>query len=328
MKDNYVDPVTGEQITLTPSRNGNNPYWIVNNNNVGNVVDRVYGNGVITYKPTSWLTISDNLGTDFYYEKRLGTTRNGTIGALTGNFYLGNIHNRVINNDFMVTAETRLTDDFRLKIIGGHNILETYYERVLSDAQELTVDQLYSFANAASVTTNNYSSKSRLVGVYGDLGLSYKDFLFLNITGRNDWSSTLPVNNRSYFYPSVSSSFIFSEVLPKSNWFNYGKLRASWANVGSGTDPYSLAFAYTPKSVGYAQYGYGTQFPFNGALAFSTPETIPNANLKPQNQSTYEIGADLAFFNNRVTVDFTYYYSNTTDQNCSLKCAKFYWFLL
>ncbi|MBE8719453.1 SusC/RagA family TonB-linked outer membrane protein [Sphingobacterium pedocola] len=314
LRDNYVDPVTGEQITLTPSRTGNNPYWIVNNNNVGNVVDRVYGNGIVTYKPTNWLTISDNFGTDFYYEKRLGTTRNGTIGALTGNFYQGNIQNRLINNDFIVTAETKLTEDLGLKVIAGHNVYETYYERVLTDAQELTVEELYNFANAASVSTTNTSNKSRLVGVYGDIGLSYKDFLFLNVTGRNDWSSTLPASNNSYFYPSVSSSFIFSEVLPSVSWFNYGKLRASWANVGSGTDPYSINFVYNPQSVGFAQYGYGSQFPFNGVLAFSAPGTIPNLNLKPQNQSTYEIGTDLAFLNNRVTLDFTYYYSNTTDQ--------------
>ncbi|SFC47925.1 TonB-linked outer membrane protein, SusC/RagA family [Parapedobacter composti] len=322
VRDNYVDPITGEQITLTPSRNGNNPYWIVNNNNFGNIVDRVYGNGIVTYKPLEWLTISNNFGTDFYYEKRLGTTRNGTIGDLTGSFFQGNIQNRVINNDFIITAETRLNDDLGLKVIAGHNIYENYYERILSNAEQLTIPGLYNFSNAASVLTTNTSNKRRLVGVYGDIGLSYRDFLFLNITGRNDWSSTLPISNRSYFYPSVSSSFVFSELLETSSWFNYGKLRLSWASVGSGTEPYSLAFVYNPQSAGFAQYGYGSQFPFNGALAFSAPGTIPNANLKPQNQTTYEVGADLAFFNNRVNLDVTYYYSNTIDQIVSLSIPQ------
>lgn len=318
LKDNYIDPITKQQITLTPARNGNNPYWIANKNNFANVVDRVYGNGIITYKPLDWLTISDNLGTDFYNEYRRGTTSQGTIGSLTGDFYTANIYNRIINNDFLITADHKITSDLSLKVIAGYNVYDAYYRRDLSDAQQLTVDELYVFSNAGSVTTTNTSNRKRIQGVYGDIGLSYKDFLFLNITGRNDWTSTLPITNRSYFYPSVSSSFVFSELLPKTNWFNFGKLRASYANVGSDTGPYQGAFVYSPISAAFAQYGYGTTFPFNGVLAFSSPSTIPNLDLKPQNQVSYEVGTELRFLNNRVTLDFTYYNTNTQDQIVSL----------
>lgn len=318
LKNNYVDPITGQQITLTSARNGNNPYWVVNNNNFSNVVDRVYGNGIVTYKPLSWLSISDNLGTDFYNEYRKGVTRQGTIGSLTGDFYAANIYNRIINNDLIITADHKLTEDLSLKVIAGYNVFENFYRRDLTDAQQLTVDGLYNYSNAASVVTTNTSNKKRIQGVYGDVGLSYKDYLFLNVTGRNDWSSTLPVSNRSYFYPSVSSSFVFSEVIPKSDWFNYGKLRASYANVGSDTDPYQGMFTYSPISAAFAQYGYGSTFPFNGVLAFSSPATIPNLNLKPQNQASYEIGTELRFLNNRVNLDLTYYNTKTTDQIVSL----------
>ncbi|WEK19398.1 MAG: SusC/RagA family TonB-linked outer membrane protein [Candidatus Pedobacter colombiensis] len=318
LKNNYVDPITGQQITLTAARNGNNPYWIVNNNNFSNVVDRVYGNGIVTYKPLSWLSISDNLGTDFYNEYRKGVTRQGTIGSLTGDFYAANIYNRIINNDFIITADHKLTEDLSLKVIAGYNVFESFYRRDLTDAQQLTIDGLYNYANAASVVTTNTSNKKRIQGVYGDVGLSYKDYLFLNVTGRNDWSSTLPVSNRSYFYPSVSSSFVFSEVVPKSDWFNYGKLRASYANVGSDTDPYQGAYTYAPIAAAFAQYGYGSTFPFNGVLAFSSPATIPNLTLKPQNQASFEVGTELRFLNNRVNLDFTYYNSKTSDQIVSL----------
>lgn len=316
LKDNYVDPVTKQQIALTPTRTGNNPYWVVNNNNFSNTVDRVYGNAIVTYKPLDWLTISNNFGTDFYNEFRRGVTRQGTIGSLTGDFYQANIYNRIINNDFLITVDQKITEDLSLKVIGGYNVYEAFYRRDLSDAQQLTVDELYNFSNAGSVVTTNTSNKRRIVGLYGDVGLSYKDFLFLNVTGRNDWSSTLPIDNRSYFYPSVSTSFVFTELLKDRNvdWLSYGKLRASYANVGSDTDPYQGVFTYAPISAAFAQYGYGSTFPFNGVLAFSSPATIPNLDLKPQNQASYEVGAELRFLQSRINLDVTYYNTNTSDQ--------------
>jgi TonB-linked SusC/RagA family outer membrane protein len=315
VRDNYVDPVTGQQITLTPGRTGNNPYWIINNNKFSNSVNRMFGNIVLNYKPTSWLTFSDNLGTDYYNEFRQGLTRPGTIGALTGNFFTANIYNRVVNNDFILTADTKIAKDFGVKFIAGYNVYENYYQRDQEDAQTLTVDQLYNFANAASVTTTNTSNKKRIQGIYGDLGLSYKTFLYLNVTGRNDWSSTLPLINRSYFYPSISSSFIFTELLPQNKWLTYGKLRASYANVGGDTNPYSLDFTYTPVTTAFAQYGYGSTFPFNGLLGFSIPGIIPPLDkLKPQDQKTIEFGTELRFLNNRVTADVTYYSSKTSNQ--------------
>ncbi|POY35630.1 SusC/RagA family TonB-linked outer membrane protein [Solitalea longa] len=318
LRNNSINPETGQQITLTPARNGNNPFWVIDNNNFSNDLNRFYGNAILSYKILNWLTVANNLGLDYYNEFRQGNTRNGTIGALTGNFFTANIFNRSFNNDFIATADTKITNDLSLKVIGGANVFENYYQRNQSDAQTLTVDQLYNFSNAATVTTTNTSNKWRMVGLYGDIGLSYKDYLFLNVTGRNDWSSTLPAENRSYFYPSVSSSFVFTELMPSNKWLNYGKLRASWANVGSGTDPYQLAFVYGPQSTAFAQYGYGSQFPFNGLLAFSIPSVIPNFNLKPQNQITTEIGADLRFLNNRVKLDVTYYNSKTDDQIIAL----------
>ncbi len=314
LRDNSIDPITKQQITLTPARNGNNPFWVVNNNNFSNVVDRVYGNGIVTYKPLEWLTISDNLGTDFYNEFRRGVTRQGTIGSLTGDFFAANIYNRIINNDLLITADQKITSDLSLKVIAGYNVYDAYYRRDLTDAQQLIVDGLYNYSNAGSVVTTNTSNRKRIQGVYGDIGLSYKDFLYLNVTGRNDWTSTLPVANNSYFYPSVSSSFVFSEILPKTDWFNFGKLRASYANVGSDTDPYQGVFTYTPISAAFAQYGYGTTFPFNGVLAFSSPATIPNLNLKPQNQASFEVGTELRFLDSRVNLDVTYYSTNTKDQ--------------
>ncbi|RDC64490.1 SusC/RagA family TonB-linked outer membrane protein [Adhaeribacter pallidiroseus] len=317
VRENVMDEF-GQQITLTPGRTGNNPYWIIQNNKFSNSLDRFYGNAIVSYKPVEWLTISDNFGGDIYNEFRKGVTRPGTIGALTGNFFQGNIFNRTINNDLIISTQRNLSENLELRVLAGHNVYSTYYRRDQSDAQQLTVDELYTFTNAASVITTNTSTQKRIVGVYGEIGLSYKDFLFLNITGRNDWSSTLPVNNRSYFYPSVSSSFVFTELLPNNNVLSFGKLRMSWANVGSDTDPYQLDLTYPAQSTAFAQYGYGSSFPFNGVLGFSLPGTIPNFNLKPQNQNSYEVGTELRFLNNLVTLDFNYYNNLTSDQIIAL----------
>ena len=312
IKANYIDSFN-RQVTLTPGRTGNNPYWVIYNNQSASNVERIYGNAVINYKPFSWLTISNNLGTDMYNEHRNIVTRKGTVGALTGNFFDAQLFNRILNNDLLLRLEKQLTRDITLTALAGQNVYQSQYRRIQSDAQQLTIDQLYTFNNASTVTSSNTSTLKRIMGVYGEIGLSYKDFLFLNVTGRNDWSSTLPVNNRSYFYPSVSGSFVFGQLL-QSSILSYGKLRASWANVGSDTDPYLTAFAYLPVSNVYAQYNLSRQFPFNGLTGFSVPNTIPNFNLKPQNQYSFEVGTDLRFFGNRVHTELTYYNSITSDQ--------------
>lgn len=317
LKANYVDPVTGQQIMLTPARTGNNPYWVLDYNTSENNVERIYGNVMLSYKILDWLTLSNNFGTDVYNEFRKLVVRPGTAGALQGSFFQANLFGRTINNDLMLTADKKITSDIGLRVLAGVNNFQAYYRRDQADAQQLTVDQLYTFSNAASITTTNVSSKRRIIGVFGEIGLSYKNYFFLNATGRNDWSSTLPVENRSYFYPSVSSSFVFSELI-QSRILSFGKIRASWANVGSDTGPYQLAFTYTPVSQLFAQYSQGSQFPYNGLIGFQIPLTIPNAKLKPQNQISYEFGTELRFLRDRIRLDATYYTTKTSDQIIAL----------
>ncbi|GAA4433877.1 SusC/RagA family TonB-linked outer membrane protein [Pontibacter saemangeumensis] len=319
LRDNYVDPVTGAQIALTPDKTGNNPYWIINRNTNDSDLERMYGNAVISYKPLTWLTISNNAGVDFYTEDRFNRTSKGTFGALEGEFYKATIQNRVINNDFIVTAERDITSDLNLKVMAGHNIYSSLYETQSVTARNLTIDGLYDYANATSTVPGQTISERRVVGVWGDLGLSFRDYLFLNITGRNDWASTLPVDNRSYFYPSVSTSFVFTDALNiQSDFLNYGKIRASWANVGSAADPYGLDYNYSPATTYFVQYSLSGTFPHNGLLGFSAPRTLPNFGLKPQNQNNIEIGADFRFLDNRVNLGVTYYDTKTSDQIVSL----------
>ncbi|RIJ37084.1 SusC/RagA family TonB-linked outer membrane protein [Pontibacter oryzae] len=319
LRDNYIDPITGEQISLTPDKTGNNPYWIINRNTNESDLERMYGNAIVSYKPLPWLTLSNNTGVDFYKENRFNKTSKGTFGALEGEFYKATLQNRIVNNDFIVTAERDINPDLNLKVMAGHNIYSTHYEAQAVTARNLTIDGLYDYANATSTVPSQSISERRLVGIWGDLGLSYKEYLFLNVTGRNDWSSTLPVDNRSYFYPSVSTGFVFTDAFNiQSNILDYGKIRASWANVGSDAAPYSLDYNYNPATTYFVQYSLSGTFPHGGLLGFSAPRTLPNFNLKPQNQTNVEFGADFRFLSNRINLGFTYYNTKTTDQIVAL----------
>jgi len=322
LKNNFIDPVTKQQIVLTPSRTGNNPYWVMEYNTNENNVDRFYGNAVLNYKPLKWLSVSNNFGTDLYNEYRILRVRPGTIGALTGSFFTADIYNRTINDDLIARATHKISNDLELTAMAGANLFESYYRRTQSDAQQLTVDQLYTFSNASAITTTNTSNKRRIIGAFGEVDLAYKNYLYLTFTGRNDWSSTLPKENRSYFYPSVSSSFVFSELLPRNNILSFGKVRASWAQVGSDTSPYQLAFVYSPVSNVFGQYGLGPSFPFNGVIGFSQPSVIPNFGLKPQNQNSFEAGTELRWLRDRVRLDFTYYHTVTSDQIVALNLPQ------
>ena len=309
------DAVTGPQRFLTTDKTGNNPYWIMQNNKNNNFVDRLIATATITYKPLTWLTINDNLGTDFYTENRFSTVRNGTAGFLPGQFTTTDIFSRTTNNDLTVTAETKVKD-FGLKLLVGNNVLDRFSRGNSVLSTGLTIPELYTYSNAAVRNpTYNYSQR-RLIALYGEASVSYKNIAFLDVTGRNDISSTLPIANRSYFYPSVTGSFIFSEVI-KQKWLSYGKLRAGYASVGSDEAPYNLNFTYTPATTVFVQYvsPAPTVFPFGVITTpFGGPGTLPNLLLQPQKQNTFEIGTDLKFLNNRIGVGFTYYNTLTKNQ--------------
>lgn len=319
VKANFQDPITGGQIFLGTDKDANNPYWIINYNKNSNKVDRFFGTYNLTYTPVEWLTFSNNLGGDVFREKRASVVKKGTAGFMNGAFYTTDLFSRQINNDLIATIEqNNLVEDFKFKLIVGNNINDRLQEATRVEAENLTIDELYTYSNAASKTPFRDYTHQRIIGLYGDFGISYKDYLFLNVTGRNDWSSTLPLENRSYFYPSVSGSFVFSEAISElPEWLSFGKLRASWAQVGSDLRPYQLDYQYDPVSTVFMQYvgSQTTVFPFSDiATAFTGPRILPNASLKPQRQNSFEVGADLRFLNSRVNLDFNYYNTVTRDQ--------------
>lgn len=305
-----------------------NPYWIIDNFSNNDALNRITGNVNLEYKPSSWLTVQNRIGTDTYAERRRQITpkysyspidKNTNQGNHTNNggYEIGQFNVTELVNDLMVTVTHSFNDDFKGSLMVGNNIRQrnTSTNRTATNASAgLVVPGWYNLQNSngpLNVITDNIS-KRRLVGFYADLNLSYKNFLFLESTARNDWSSTLPVKNNSFFYPSVSGSFVFSELIQPNKILSYGKLRGSVAKVGNDTDPYQLLTTFARGTV---LSGFGsTVFPFGNVAALQAGTTLGNANLKPEITTAYEIGTELSFFDNRFGIDFTYYQNSSKNQ--------------
>ncbi len=314
-----------------------NPYWVLQNFSNLDDVNRVTGDVNLSYKPFSWLNIVERVGIDSYSDRRklispkytffpADESESGLWGPVTsnGSYQVDQFNVNEVVHDFMVTATHKFSEDFHTSLLLGNNIRERSTNTNLTSTNTsggLVVPGWYNLENSngpVNVILDNIDIQ-RLVGFYADLNLSYKEYLFLEGTLRNDRSSTLPLDNYSYFYPSVSGSFVFSELLKNSgisNFLSYGKLRASFAQVGSDTNPYELTTTYGKTSVN-GSFG-STTFPFGNVPALQVGSTLGNATLKPEQTTSFEIGTELAFLQSRLSIDFSYYVNDSKNQIISI----------
>jgi TonB-linked SusC/RagA family outer membrane protein len=315
-----------------------NPYWILENYDNFNDVNRLTGNFNIGYKPTAWLDIKERLGVDTYSDRRRSITPkyNFFPADEAGNYTAGNVQNsngayeidqmnvNEVIHDLMITASHKFNDDFEGSLMVGNNIRIRNTDRNLTSTNAsggLIVPGYYNLANSngpVNVQVDNLTRR-RLIGLYADLNLAYKNMLFFEATARNDWSSTLPDANNSFFYPSVSASFLFSELLKESaiaNILDYGKIRSSYAQVGNDPEPYQLQTTFSRAEI---LGGFGsTTFPFGNVGGLMWGTTIGNPDLKPEKTTSFEVGAELGFLKNRLSVDVSYYANNSKNQILSI----------
>ncbi len=297
----------------------NNPYWIVNENPFKNSIQRVFGNAQVRFAPVDWLAITARAGLDYYTEDRQRQNAVGTLGRDDGDFSLDIITEEQINLYVLAEVNRDISEDFSFQGVVGYNLNTREQSILRNTASTLDVPGLLNFANASSNSPANNFSQQRLIGVFADATVGYRNYLFLNVTGRNDWSSTLPVDNRSFFYPSINTSFVFTEAFDLAgDILSYGKLRVNYAQVGSDEAPYQLDFRYFPVSDIFGQYGTGADFPYGGRTGFSATGTLPPLDLRPQNQKSFEVGAEIQFYDGRYGIDFTYYDVRTEDQILSI----------
>lgn len=317
-----------------------NPFWILKNYKNLNDVDRVTGNFTIGYKPTEWLDVLERLGTDVYTDRRRYMYPKFDLKPLddAGNYITGNNNHTQagkyeednytlteVTHDLMITAKKDITPDFKASLMVGNNVRQRVFNTFESqtNASGLVIPGWYNLDNSnGPLVILNSRSTRRLIGLYADLNLSYKNMLYLGATARNDWSSTLPKGNNSFFYPSVSGSFVFTELTKESGFnriVNYGKLRASWAKVGNDADPYLLQSYYNKTSLAG---GFGsTIFPFGNVTGYSLSNIVGNPNLTPEFTSAFEVGTELNFLDNRLSVDFSYYKNKSRDQILNVPVA-------
>jgi TonB-linked SusC/RagA family outer membrane protein len=283
-----------------------NPYWITEKYRNNDTRDRVMGMARIKFDFTNWLSIQGRTGTDFYTDNRFAMIPQGTPGAANIN---GQVRNtmwtvREDNSDVLLTATGRLASDFTGTLSVGANHLNRAQEVVEARGENLSVPDLYHISYAAIVYPRNYLERKQINSAYFAGQLGYRDFLFLDITGRNDWSSTLGLNNQSFFYPSISASYIFTENLDiDPGILTFGKLRASYAEAGNDANPYQTRGGYSYNSVA-----------FNGLRMATISGRIPLLDLRNELTTSYEFGVDMRLFNNRLGVDLTYYEQSTSNQ--------------
>ena len=292
-----------------------NPYWIINKNKMTDMNERITGALTAGFKFTEWLDLSYRMGLDSYNNDSFTYVAPGAAAKdiyQNGRLSKSKVSYNYINTNLMLNFH-KTWGDFDVAALVGHASEQTKRVRQGQWGWDFTVPGTISFANILPENKkfSETTSRKRLVGIYGEVRASWKNLIYLTVTGRNDWTSTLPVDNRSYFYPSVSGSLAFTELLPKNDVLTFGKIRGSWAQVGKDADPYSTnTFMWDPQFVNGNFVGTGNSW------------TAGAPYLIPEKQNSWEVGAELKFFNGRLGVDYTYYQSETKNQIAEPRLAN------
>jgi TonB-linked SusC/RagA family outer membrane protein len=300
---NWLTPEGLRRRITTAGAEIDNPYFNVSKNGNETTNNRLISNLGFRFTPFTWGNVRVNLGSDSYTnhlqivrhpESAWGAANNGVIDVAN-------------DNTRNLSAQTLLTIN-TIPVSGGFSVSGLIGNQVRDDRSQ--VDALWgrdflepdfvSVNNAAVRTSRSTRAQRRLVGLFGRATLQYNDYLFVNLEGRNDWTSTIPAENNSFFYPGISTSFVFSDAIPQVGNFMTGKLRAAYAQTGRDARPYAYRPALEYKGTSYGGYGYG----FWG----------PNLNLRPEFAHSYEFGTELGFLDNRLGIDATVYRKETEDQ--------------
>lgn len=288
-----------------------NPFWSASYNTQSQERHRLIGDLHAEFRLTDGLNVRFRTSTDWYNDRRKSKVKRGSAGAGSpyGSYAEDAYTVKENNTEVLATYIKQLNKNWGIDALLGFNVRNKQYENNYQAAPRLAVADLYTLTNSRDpLTSSNDFYRLRQYGLYGSIQLDYRRWAFLNITGRNDWSSTLPVDNNSYFYPSVTASVLLSEAFGwRSKAVNYLKIRGGWSQVGADANPYQLATVFTSETA------------FNGNPLQSSSTIGMNPNLKPENTSSIEAGFEAAFWDNRLYLDFTYY--KTDSRNQILKLA-------
>ncbi len=289
---------------------GRNPVYDANTNTYEDDVNRVIGNIRSSYQFADWISLEYLIGLDTYSDRRTEITP-GPLG-LENEFVWSNVDgfieetritSRDLTSNLALNIAADLSQDFGMTLRVGNDIFDRSTDLVRARGEGFVVPRFNHFSNATNISNAQSLNERRLIGVYGDLNIDWRDIVYLNITGRNDWTSTLPEENRSFFYPSISLGAVVSDLFETPDWLTYAKLRASYAEVGKDAPPYSTVGVFVAPGI----------YPIQGTTGFTKGATIASPELRPERTTSQEVGFDLRFLQNRLGLDLTLYRANSED---------------
>ncbi|MCA5006382.1 SusC/RagA family TonB-linked outer membrane protein [Sphingobacterium bovistauri] len=291
----------------------NNSLWLVNNNSRPSNVNRFVVSNEINVDLLPWLKLTNRIGMDTYTDLSEEKVNIGTKGIPKGRYYSGLIQYKQWNNDLILSVQQSINENLQISGLLGTNYNDRSYHRRTVRGLDLNIPSFFDISSMSTQQALQNDYQRRLVGVYASATLDYKGYLYINATARNDWSSTLPKDAQSFFYPSLSSSFIFSDAFKlTNNIFSFGKIRASIAMAGNDAPVYYTAQTYAQAHPTDATRGE-LLFPYNGQNSFLLINSLANNNLKPELITEYELGTELKFYKSRIGFEFSYY--NKTSKN-------------
>lgn len=321
----FQNPVDMGSEFFIGRNTANNPYWSVENSGIRSRVDRYVAAFSVAYDVADWLNLTYKIGINGFGQSQYEFQRPNGAGNPLGSMTTVDVFTDEINSDFIATGSRDINENFSIRALVGWNVNQRTSKVRSLNGVDYVVFDIDELTNLNSITPNSNSgySRRRLYGFYGDVNFGYKDWAFLTLTARNDWSSTLPVKNRSFFYPAANVSVILNEALNMSSgFFNSIKLRAGWATVGNDTSPYLLNNVFVVNDFDDVTASTaGRPFtPTNGPAAGSTIPTAgltavaTDPNLKPERTTEIEGGVDLRFWNDRAGINVTVYSKESKDQ--------------
>lgn len=317
----YEDPVTHANVYYRTDLD--NPRWAAKYTKYTSEVNRSFGKVLFGYNLRPWLTVTYQLGYNAYTDRRNTTIQKGSARIPLGRVTLDNLFREELDGNLLLTATKDLTPNLSLRAIVGHNVNQRLQKRQTVEGNGIIVFGLSSLANTSTQRVLEDSRfQQRFQGVFGDVQLSYKDTYFLNVVARNDWSSTLPAGNRSYFYPGANASAILTDAIPvlKNDILNYLKVRAGYARVGNEALPYQTQSVFvTNPELNLAQFPFTTGGTTYNGLTQS--DRLGNPALKPEFITELEAGVETRLLRGRVGLDVTVYDKKTTNSIATVSLA-------
>jgi TonB-linked SusC/RagA family outer membrane protein len=281
-----------------------NPFWVAYNNTVSQRRNRIIGAVKLDYAIVDGLNFSFRTGSDYYNDRRKLRIAYGTNGTPYGSYEEDAFTVNENNTEATLRYNKNINADFTLDVLAGGNIRSRYYEENDQVAPRLAVANVYTLANSRDpLVSSNVYTRLKTISSFASAQVGFRNYAFVNITARNDRSSTLPVQNMSYYYPSVNASFVLTEAFHlQSHLLNYARIRGGWSKVGADAEPYQLVNTYTFNA------------PFNSNPQLTTSGTDQNPGLRSESTNSTELGFETGLWNNRVRLDVSLYNTNSIDQ--------------